>query len=123
MEELFQTGGEYFERYVLVALLADYAQAEYMPLLREYIYRADVSKYYVRTAVAWLVAEILIKCYDEGIKILREGKLLPKTHDMAIRKAIESYRITEEKKEFLRSLKIEKRKEIYGYFTDDYRRI
>ncbi len=106
LEEIFQTGGEYFERYPLVALLTDYVQEEYIPLVKEYIYRADVSKYYVHMAVAWLVAEILVKCYDEGIKILQEGKLPTKTHDKGIRKAIESYRITKERKDFLRSLKI-----------------
>ena len=57
-------------------------------------------------AVAWLTAEILIKHFDYGVLILKEGVLPSKTHDKAIQKAIESYRLSKEQKEFLRSLKI-----------------
>ncbi len=59
-----------------------------------------------RLAAAWLVAEILVKRYDEGVALLKEGALDKKTQDKAIRKAIESYRVGKERKEFLRSLKI-----------------
>ena len=67
--------------------------------------RATTSKYYVHMAAAWLTAEILIKYYDTGTAILKGGILERKTHNKAIQKAIESYRLTKEQKEFLRSLK------------------
>lgn len=106
LEQLFKKGGEYFERYVLVVLLAEYVEKQYLPTIKGYVQRADAEKYYVHMAVAWLTAEILIKEYEEGISLLKEGFLSPKTHNKGIQKAIESYRLTAEQKEHLRSLKI-----------------
>ena len=60
-------------------------------------------------AAAWLEAEVLIKCYDYGVRILQSRILPPKTHDKAIQKARESFRLTKEQKGFLQSLKIKKR--------------
>ncbi len=109
LEELFQTGKEYYVRYVLVVFLFEYRQKEDIPTLLDYIRRVDAQPYYVHMALAWLTAEMLIRHYEEGISLLKEGVLPPKTHDKAIQKAIESYRLTTEQKEYLRSLKIKKK--------------
>ncbi len=104
LETLFSTGKEFFVRYVLVVLLSEYVEEEYLPIVKEYIRRADATLYYVHMAVAWLTAEILVKAYEEGIALLKEGSLPPKTQNKAIQKAIESYRLNAEQKEYLRSL-------------------
>ena len=70
LEKLFNHGGEYFERYVLVVLLNEYAEEQYWPRIKAYIQRASTQHYYVHMAVAWLVAEILIKQSDEGVNLL-----------------------------------------------------
>lgn len=106
LEKLFIHGGEYFERYVLVVLLAEYVENKYLDVIKAYIQRANTKIYYVHMAVAWLTAEILIKEYAYGVELLKEGVLPPKTHNKAIQKAIESYRLSNEQKEYLRSLKI-----------------
>ena len=111
LELLFEKGREYYQRYVLVVLLAEYVEKEYLPLIRKYIRRANKQPYYVHMAAAWLVAEILVKEYETGICILKEDNLPVKTHNKAIQKAIESYRLTTEQKEFLRSLKIKENKQ------------
>ena len=66
----------------------------------------DTEKYYVHMAAAWLTAEILVKYYDFGLKLLQNKVLQPKTHNKAIQKAKESYRLTKEQKGTLESLKI-----------------
>lgn len=106
LEELFSHGGEFFERYVLVTLLNEYMKNEYLPLMERYIRRADTSQYYIHMAVAWLTAEILVNYYDDGVLLLNKGVLEEKTHNKAIQKALESYRLTNEQKASLRSLKI-----------------
>ncbi len=106
IERLFQTGKEYYVRYALVVLLAEYVEEEYLPSVLSYIRRADTRSYYVHMAVAWLTAELLVKYYDTGVALLKEGVLSKKTHNKAIQKAIESYRITKERKDALRALKI-----------------
>ena len=105
LEKIFQNGEEFSHRLVLVKLLSFYVQEKYLSIIKYYLLRAATSKYYVHMAAAWLTAEILIKYYDTGTAILKDGILERKTHNKAIQKAIESYRLTKEQKEFLRSLK------------------
>lgn len=108
LQSMFARGGEYEQRYPLVVLLTEYVQKEYLPEIEDFIASADLSKYYVYMAVAWLVAEILVKEYEAGVTLLNKRLIDEKTHNKAIQKAIESYRLTNEQKEFLRSLKIRK---------------
>lgn len=107
LEKIFSREEEFYQRYVLVTLLSFYADEEkYLPIAEEYLRRADTGKYYVHMAAAWLTAEILIKHYEWGLGLLQRGVLSPETHDKAIQKARESYRLTPEQKGYLQSLKI-----------------
>ena len=102
---LFEKREEFYERYVLTTLLYCYVEREYLNILEEYLKRADTQFYYVHMAAAWLTAEILIKEYDFGIELLNRGVLDKKTHNKAIQKALESFRLTQEQKAFLRAMK------------------
>lgn len=63
------------------------------------------DNYYVNMSIAWYYSVALIKHYDETIKIF-ENKVLTKwIHNKSIQKAIESYRISDEKKAILKKLK------------------
>ena len=106
LEKIFLQKTEFSQRYVLVVLLSEYVEEKYRETLKRYIFSADTQPYYVHMAVAWLTAEILVKDYGFGLELLHAGKLPAKTHNKAIQKAIESYRLTEKQKEYLRSLKI-----------------
>ena len=97
---------EFSERYALVTLLNYYVEENYLGLIKEYILTANTQFYYVHMAVAWLVAEILAKHYDFGVTLLQDARLDAKTRNKSIQKARESFRIDNEKKEFLNSLKI-----------------
>ena len=106
LNELFTKGGEFYERLVLVLLLGYYLEEEYAPIIKQYIERANTENYYVHMAVAWLTAELLVKLPKLGEEILNSGRLPPKTHNKAIQKAIESFRITKQDKQRLLLLKI-----------------
>lgn len=106
LEKIFSHGGEFYERYALVVLLSEYVEEEYLSVVEGYLRRADTAPYYIHMAAAWLVAEVLVKHYEYGVSILQKGFLDKKTHNKAIQKAIESYRLTDERKAYLRSLKI-----------------
>ena len=56
--------------------------------------------------IAWYFATALVGHYEEILPFLAEKRLDPWTHNKAIQKAIESYRITEEQKAYLRTLRI-----------------
>ena len=63
------------------------------------------DEYYVKMMVAWYFATALAKQYDAVIPYLEQNLLDADTHNKTIRKAIESYRITEEQKAYLKALK------------------
>ena len=71
--------------------------------------RVTHEDYYVRMAVAWLFSIALIKQYEATLPYLLEGRLTPWIHNKAIQKAVESYRIPKETKEYLKALKIYER--------------
>ena len=56
-------------------------------------------------AAAWLIAEALVKFYDVAKDFLLKNSLDRKTHNKAIQKAVESFRLTEEQKIFLKGIK------------------
>ena len=64
------------------------------------------EEYYVKMMVAWFFATALAKQWDQTIPYIEQNRLAPWTHNKTIQKAIESYRITPEQKEYLRTLKI-----------------
>ena len=64
------------------------------------------KEYYVNMMISWYFATALAKQYDSTIVYLEKEKLDKWTHNKTISKAIESYRITNEQKEYLRTLKI-----------------
>lgn len=62
--------------------------------------------YYVKMMVAWFFATALAKQWDATLPYIEQKRLARWTHNKTIQKAIESYRITPEHKEYLRTLKI-----------------
>ena len=64
------------------------------------------ADYYVRMMVAWYFATALTKQYDAALPYIKEKKLERWTHNKAIQKAIESRCISDERKAYLRKLKI-----------------
>ena len=81
--------------------LDDRFSAEHLKRVKE----IQSSEYYVQMMVAWYFATALAKQYDEAVIYLENGSLDIWTHNKTIQKAIESLRITPEKKAYLRSLK------------------
>ena len=64
------------------------------------------EEYYVKMMVAWYFSTALAKQYDETLKVLKSGALDTWTHNKAITKAIESYRIPADRKESLKGFKV-----------------
>lgn len=64
------------------------------------------DEYYVNMMRAWYFATALAKQYDQTVEYIQSRRLDVWTHNKTIRKAIESYRITPEQKEYLRSFTV-----------------
>lgn len=63
------------------------------------------DEYYVNMMIAWYFATALAKQYDAVLPFMENHCLEVWTHNKAIQKSVESYRITKEQKEYLRSSK------------------
>lgn len=64
------------------------------------------DEYYINMMVAWFFATALAKQYDDAVSYLENKKLSEWVHNKTIQKAIESYRITKNQKEYLKTLRI-----------------
>ncbi len=74
----------------------------------EYLQRVATIKsdeYYVKMVKAWYFATALAKQWDCAVLYLSENKLDEWVHNKTIQKAVESFRITKEQKEYLKKLK------------------
>ena len=74
----------------------------------EYLELAACKKgedYYLKMMIAWFFASALAKRYDESVKYIENRRLDEWVHKKAIQKAVESYRVTDEHKEYLKSLR------------------
>lgn len=96
---------EFEIRFGVVMILSYYVEEEY---LEENFKAFDFIKsdaYYVQMAIAWAISVCLIKFYDKTLNYLEKADLDKFTYNKAIQKAIESYRITDKQKEYLREKK------------------
>lgn len=105
LEKYLADGREFVVRFALVTLLHFYVEEAYLPLIFSCVRRCGAEQYYVMMAAAWLIAEVLVKYYDAGVRFLREGSLPVTTHNKAIQKARESFRLTAEQKAELLAMK------------------
>ncbi|MBQ9196032.1 MAG: DNA alkylation repair protein [Clostridia bacterium] len=93
-------------RFGIGMLLRWYLDDAFDPQYLDWVAALRSEEYYVNMMIAWYFATALAKQYNAALPYLQNKKLAPWTHNKAIQKAIESYRVTPEQKEALRGLKI-----------------
>ncbi len=93
-------------RFGVGMLMEHYLDEDFDPKYPAMVAKLKSDEYYVNMMIAWYFATALAKQYDAVIPYIGEHKLDKWTHNKTIQKAVESYRITDEQKMYLRSLKI-----------------
>ena len=96
----------YTIRFAIGMLMSFYLDEKFDKSFLSLVADADSEEYYVSMMVAWYFATALAKQYDEAVKYIEKKRLSKDTHNRAIQKAVESYRVTDERKAFLKTLKI-----------------
>ena len=96
----------YTIRFGINMLMRYYLEEEFKIEYPEKVAAIRSEEYYVNMVRAWYFATALAKKYDQVLPFLEEQKMDVWTHNKTLQKAIESYRITLEQKEYLRTLKI-----------------
>lgn len=99
----------YTIRYGVGMLMEHFLDEDFDPKYPEMVSKLRSEEYYVNMMIAWYFATALAKQYDVVLPYIEEKKLDVWTHNKAIQKSVESYRITPEQKEYLKSLKIAKK--------------
>lgn len=98
----------YTIRFGIEMLMKFYLDEAFDTKYLEKVATVQSEAYYVRMMIAWYFATALAKQYKDTILILEEKRLDVWTHNKTIQKAIESYRIMPEQKDYLRSLRRKK---------------
>ena len=96
----------YTVRFGIEMLMSHYLDADFAPEYPAWVAAVESGEYYVNMMIAWYFATALAKQYDAVLPYLTERRLSTWTHNKTVQKAVESYRITDEQKAYLKLLKI-----------------
>lgn len=89
----------------IVAMISQYMDEEYLPICLQRIDQIQHSFYYVKIAQSWLVATAMAKAPKTTKKYLENARLDNWTFNKSIQKIRESYRVSVEDKELLKTWK------------------
>ena len=96
----------YTVRFSISMLMSHYLDDAFLPEMPDLVAAIRSEEYYINMMIAWYFATALAKQYDAALPFIKEHRLEKWTHNKAIQKAIESYRISDESKLYLRTLKV-----------------
>lgn len=95
----------YVKRFAIGMLLEHFLDEDFKTSYLTKVSKVRSEEYYVNMMTAWFFATALAKQYEDTLPFIEKQKLDKWTHNKTIQKAVESYRITPEQKEYLKTLK------------------
>ena len=102
------SGETYTVRFGIGMLMEHYLEEDFDEAYPEMAASLRSEEYYVNMMTAWYFATALAKQYEAALPYIENHRLDDWTHNKAIQKAVESYRITPEQKDYLKTLKTRK---------------
>lgn len=96
----------YRVRYAVKCLMNYYLNEDHKDEYIDKVAEVKLDDYYVKMMIAWYLATGLAKNYDSFIKAIEEHKFDSFTHNKAIQKSLGSYRVSDEHKAYLKTLKV-----------------
>lgn len=96
------SGETYTIRYGIGMLMRLYLDADFDPEYVKLVAEVESDEYYVNMMIAWYMATALAKQWDAVIPYIEEHRMSDWVHRKTIQKAVESYRITDEQKRYLK---------------------
>lgn len=106
IREWAESKDTYTCRFGIEMLMSHYLDDDFAPEYLDIVAEVRSMEYYVNMMIAWFFATALAKQWDATIPYVEKHRLDTWTHNKTISKAIESYRITDNQKAYLRTLKI-----------------
>ena len=105
IDKWLDSGDTYTIRYGILCLMNYFLDARFDPCYLKKVAAVRSDEYYVNMMIAWYFATALAKQYEATLPYIENRRLDRWTHNKAIQKAIESYRVTDEHKTYLRTLR------------------
>ncbi len=96
----------YTIRYGIGIMMRLFLDEDFKEEYLELVASVKSDGYYVNMMISWYFATALAKQYKSAVKYIEQKKLDVWVHNKTIQKAVESYRISGEIKEYLKILKI-----------------
>ena len=93
-------------RFGIEMLMSFCLDEDFKPEYLKWVSDIRHEHYYVKMMVAWYFATALAKQWESTLPYIVESTLEKWTHNKAIQKAVDSYRITPEQKELLKSYRV-----------------
>lgn len=110
IERWISSSHTYMIRYGIVMIMKYFLDGEFSPRHLQKVADISSNEYYIEMAQAWYFAEALVKQYDHALPYLQKEWLSPFVHSKTISKACDSFRISDEKKKFLKTLRLKNSK-------------
>lgn len=106
IKEWLQNNHPYTIRVAILLLKKYFLTESFSPDYLKLVAQIRSEDYYVNMMIAWFFAEALVKQWDSAIPFIQNKQLEKWTHNKAIQKARESFRIIPEQKDYLKTLSI-----------------
>ena len=105
IKEWIESDKTYTIRFGVKMLMEHFLEDDYDPVYPEMVAKLRSEEYYVNMMIAWYFATALAKQYESVLPFIEEKRLDDWTHNKAIQKSVESNRIRDEQKKYLKTLK------------------
>ena len=99
------SGETYVIRYGIGMLMRLFLDEDFSSEYLEMAAAVQSQEYYVNMMIAWYFATALAKQWDATVPYIEQHKLSDWVHRKTVQKAVESYRITPEQKEYLKGFR------------------
>lgn len=108
IKEWLESDKVYTIRFGIGMLMEHFLDEDFDIIYPDKVSNIRSDEYYVNMMIAWYFATALAKRYDSILPFIEKSSLDIWTHNKAIQKAVESYRISTDKKTYLKELKVKK---------------
>lgn len=105
LKKYFNSDKEYENRFANIMLMSHFLNDEYIDRVLMVYKDFNHSAYYAKMGVAWAVATAYAKYPEKTMDLLKKWKVDAETYNMSIRKMCESYRVSDEDKAILKTMK------------------
>lgn len=96
---------EFISRTGLVIILSHFVEDKYLKEIFKTLNKIESDAFYINMAEAWLICDLYIKHSKETLEFIKNNNLNKFTHNKAISKIHDSYRVSKEDKEYLNTLR------------------